>query len=424
MDAADLKLVKESIETLGRAWEEYKPTLKAIKEGTYKGQATDELQTKLNKLDAALTDAQAVKGRLEAIETALNRTGGGNGGAAPIMVKDCYGGEWEQPADHKAFRNRFAKFIRKGEEGVTTEGRQVWTPSDADRKSLSVQSDPDGGYTVIADMSGRVIRRVFETSPLRALASVQNISSDALEGLYDDNEASAGWVSEAGTRSSSSTPQIGKWRIPVHEMYAMPAATQRILDDSNINIEQWLAQKVADYFARFQNTSFVTGTGIGKPRGFLTYTAGTTLRTTVQQVASGTSAVFTYAGLVSLVYALKADYRQRASFGMNRTSISAVRKIVDGQQRPLWEPSLQVGEPMRLLGYAVNELNDMPDPAASSLSAAFADWKEFYQIVDRQGLRILRDPYTSKGFVLFYTTARVGGDVLNTEAGKIQVLST
>lgn len=422
MDAAALKEIKDSIEKSGRVYEEFKDTLKLIKDGEYKGKGVDELKTRLDRLDTALADAQGVKGRLEAIETALNRTLTGAQGA-PIMVKDMYGGEREVPADAKEFRAKYQKFLRKGTGSEEYDGRQQWAPTPEERKSLSVQSDPDGGYTVLPDMSGRVIKRVFETSPMRGLVSVQQIGTDALEGLYDDDQAAAAFVSEAGTRSSSATPQIGKWRIPVHEMYAMPASTQRLLDDSNMNVDVWLAQKVADYMARLQNTKFVTGTGIGCPRGFLTYTSGTTLRTTIEQVASGSSGAFTYAGLVSLVYALKSEYRARGAFGMNRLSISGVRKIVDGQSRPLWEPSLQVGEPMRLLGYPVNELNDMPDPASASLSACFADWKEFYQIVDRAGLRVLRDPYTSKGFVLFYTTARVGGDVLNTEAGKIQVLS-
>lgn len=410
--------LKKSVDDINVAWNEYKKTNDAkIAEEVKKGIADPLLKEKLAKIDDAMSKIEATQKRLAEVEVTLKRTGRGNGG---LRLKDRDGNEVDAPEDYVEVKESYGKFLRKGDNSTRGNGGDEWTP---EKKTMSVQSDPDGGFTVSADMSGRVINKIFETSAIEANVSVQEIGTDALEGTYDDQEASAAWVSEAGTRSTTNTPQIGKWRIPVHELYAMPAATQRLLDDSKINVEQWLADKVSDKFARTLNAAYVNGTGIGQPRGFLTYTAGTTLRTTVNQIASGSSAAFVADKLFDVVYALKGPYRARAKWAMNRASVAAVRKLKGStNDHYLWSPSLVPGQPATLLGFGIEEFNDMPDPAANSLSAAFADWKEFYQVVKRAGVRILRDPYTTKGFVLFYTTIRAGGDVLNTEAGVIHKL--
>ncbi len=412
--------LKKTVEEIGRAWNEYKATNDSkIAEEVKKGLADPLLKEKLAKIDTALDNAAAAKARLEKIEVALNRTGKSNSG---LRIKDQDGREIDAPEDYTEVKEGYNAFLREGKHARKANGGEAFT---WDKKTLSVQSDPDGGFTVSADMSGRIVQKIFETSLVEAEVSVQEIGTDALEGTYDDQEASAAWVTEQGTRSTTNTPQIGAWRIPVHELYAMPAATQRLLDDSKVNIEAWLAGKVADKFARTLNAAYVNGTGQGQPRGFLTYPSGTTLRTTVEQINSGTNGVFVPDKMLDLVYSLKGPYRQRAKWAMNRMSQAAVRKLKGTQNdHYMWEPGLANGQPAQLLGYPVLEFADMPDPATNSLSAAFADWKEFYQVVKRAGVRVLRDPYTVKGFVLFYTTIRGGGDVLNTEAGKIQKLAT
>lgn len=409
--------VKKTITDLGKAFHEFKSSvdekLKAASESKGKDPLLEE---KIQKLNTAMDQLGAHKDRLEKIEIALKRAPT----SAPRLLKNrATGEEFEAPADWDEVKKAYNAFLRKGVGGERANGGDEWRH---ESKTMSVATDSDGGFLVTSDMSGRTIQKIFETSPIRGVASVQTIGTDALEGTYDDDEAAASWVSESGSRPQTANPRIGKWRIPAHELYAMPAATQRLLDDANINVEAWLAGKVADKFSRTENAAFVNGTGNGQPRGFLTYPSGTTLRTQVQQVGSGSSGAFAADKLFDVVYALKAGYRARAQWAMNRTSIGKVRQLKDSQNRYLWEPSLQLGEPARLLGYGINEFNDMPDPASNSLSAAFADWAEFYQIVDRAGLRVLRDPYTTKGFVLFYTTKRTGGDVLNTEAGIIHKL--
>jgi len=318
-----------------------------------------------------------------------------------------------------AYKAAFDKFLRKGEEVMNVD----------ERKALSVGSDPDGGYVVNPDLSGRIVMKVFESSPMRAYASIQVISSDALEGLFDLNEASSGWVGEEDSRAETNTPQLGKWRIPVHELYAKPKATQKLLDDGSINMEAWLASKVAEKFARDEANAFVVGNGVNKPRGFLTYTAGTTLPGTIEQFPTGASAALASApdggdALINALYGLKQQYRANATWFMNRATTRLVRRAKDSDGAYIWSPGIQAGQPATLLGYPVAAFEDMPDPAASSLSIAVGDMREAYQIVDRLGIRTLRDPYSAKPYVEFYTTKRVGGDVVNFEAIKLIRLNT
>jgi HK97 family phage major capsid protein len=314
-------------------------------------------------------------------------------------------------ADYKAAHNTY---MRKGADGLSLD----------ERKALSVGGDPSGGYVVYPDMSGQIVTKVDETSPMRAFASIQVISTDALEGLFDLERAAAVWVGETGARSQTATPNIGRWRIPVHELSAMPAATQKLLDDAAINMESWLADKVALEFSLAENAAFVNGNGVDKPRGFLTYGNGTTLPGTVEQFRTGVNAAFAAAPnggdvLIDALYGLKAPYRANASWFMNRTTTKMVRKLKDSDGAYLWSPGIAAGQPATLLGYPVAAFEDMPDPAQGSLSIAVGDMRAAYQIVDRMGIRTLRDPFTAKPFVLFYTTKRTGGDLVNFEALKV-----
>ena len=313
-----------------------------------------------------------------------------------------------------SYKSAFDAYMRKEER--TLSGDEI--------KALSVGSDPDGGYVVYPDLSGRIVTKVFETSAMRAYASVQVISSDALEGLFDLNEASSGWVAETDTRAVTNTPQLGKWRIPVHELYAKPSATQKLLDDASINMEAWLASKVAEKFARDESTAFVTGNGVARPRGFLTYANGTTLPGTIEQVKTTVNGAFAAAPsggdvLFNALYGLKAQYRANATWFMNRTTTALVRKLKDSDSAYLWTPGIAAGQPASLLGYPTASFEDMPSPATGTLSIAVGDMREAYQIVDRIGIRTLRDPYSNKPYVEFYTTKRVGGDVVNFEALKL-----
>jgi len=293
---------------------------------------------------------------------------------------------------------------------------------------MSVGSDPDGGYTVTPDMSGRMVKKIFESSPMRQVASVAVIGSDRLEGFADLEEGTATWVGETAARTATGTPAVGKWEIAVHELYAFPQITQKLLDDSQFNVETWLADKNADKFVRTENAAFLTGNGVGKPRGLLDYTTAATADSarawaSFEHIATGTSGGFgsTTNGtdkIIDLVYAVKAAYRQGANFMMSRSTLAGVRKLKDGQGNYAWQPSVGVLSGGSLLGFNIVEAEDMPVIAANSLSIAFGNFAEAYQIVDRVGIRTLRDALTNKPYVGFYSTKRVGGAAIHFEAVK------
>lgn len=292
------------------------------------------------------------------------------------------------------------------------------------RNLMEVGSDPAGGYTVTPDMSGRILKKIFETSPARALFSAVTIGTDALEGMIDRDDLSSGWVGEKQARPETDTPELGKWRIDVNEMYAQPKVTQKLLDDSSFNIETWLADKVSNKFVREENKSFFTGNTPLQPRGLLTYTTAATSDATrawqvFEHIASGATGSITNTDfLINLVFALKAAYRANGSWTMNRKTLGYIRTLKDGDGNYLWQPDFTQRQGGNLLGYGITEAEDMPDIASNALSIGFGDFKAAYQIVDRTGIRVIRDNLTEKGFVKLYTTKRVGGDALDFEAVK------
>ncbi|MFO0388230.1 MAG: phage major capsid protein [Alphaproteobacteria bacterium] len=316
----------------------------------------------------------------------------------------------------------------KGNNQMKAFGKFLRTGDEHEMKAMSVGSDPDGGYLVLPTRSNRMVSRLFDTSPMRSVCAIETISTDALEMLNDTTELTASWVSETASRAVTATSQLGKYNIPTHEMYTSPKATQKIIDDGNISIENWLLDKTDKVFTRKENDAFVNGDGVGKPRGFLTYTTSTSGDSSrawgqIQYVPSGTSAAVNADSLLDLMYALKADYRPGAVWMMPRAIANTVRKQKDGNGQYLWQPGLSGNEPDRLLGFPLLYAEDMPAAAANSLSIAFGNFKEAYTIVDRAGIRVLRDPYTDKPNVIFYTTKRVGGAVVNFDAIKLLKLS-
>lgn len=423
----DAKQLAEAVDGVKRGFEAFKEANdQRIKEIESKGAADPLLDDKIAKIEKEMDAKQA---RLDQFELSLKRQSrtvtDQNGNEVNLdakalhwvnMVAKSRGTRVEQfgASDLDSYKSAFVHFLRKGEEIMGAD----------ERKALSVGTDPDGGYVVHPDLSGQIVTKVFETSPMRAYASIQVISTDALEGLFDLEEASSGWVGETDARSETGTPQLGKWRIPVHELYAKPKATQKILDDAEINLEAWLAGKVSEKFARDEAAAFVAGNGINKPRGFLSYADGTTLPGNIERINTGANGAFAAApnggdALIDALYGLKAQYRANATWFMNRATTKLARKLKDSDGAYLWSPGIAAGQPATLLGYPVAAFEDMPDPATGSLSIAVGDMRAAYQIVDRVGIRTLRDPFSAKPYVEFYTTKRVGGDVVNFEAIKL-----
>lgn len=311
----------------------------------------------------------------------------------------------------------FNHLVRRGEGGL-------------DAKSLSSLTNPDGGYLVPRDTSGRIIKKAQDFSPMRRYASVQMISGDALEGLNDNGVITTGWVGETAARTATATTQLGMWKVPAHEIYANPQATQRMLDDAEINVEAWISGKLSEAFGQAEADAFINGNGVGKPRGILSRTFATTTDATrawgtVQKVASGASGAFVATPnaadcLISLMTALHPKYWAGAIFAMNRYTLGEVMKLKDDTGAYIWQPNFQMGAAGTILGQKVDASFDhLPSLGAASKSIVFGDFSNAYQIVDKKGITILRDPLTNKPYVGFYTTRRVGGDVINSEAYKV-----
>lgn len=422
--------IRTAVYDLGRAFEQFKDANdQRIREMERRGSADPLTEMKVNRLNAEISRASdaadAAKKRVDLLETALSRAPSSKGDdwkeAEAFMTERKHALDQGFGVDaYRQYRQAFRSYIRKNNAGSGVD----------EIKALAAGSDPDGGFAVTPDMSGRIATLVRETSPMRQVANVITIGTDALEGVNDLNEATSGWVGETEARGETTAPKIGEYRIPVHEQYAEPRATQKLLDDAMFNVEEWLAGKIAERLARMENDAFVNGNGVRKPRGFLTYAAGTPSASTfnvIEQIASGGAGAFASSdpgdALINLVYALKSAYREKAVFMMKRSTLAAVRKLKDGDDNYLWQPDFQLKQGGSLLGFDVIKAEDMPAISANSLSIAFGDFNAGYQIVDRQGVRILRDNFTAKPYVKFYTTKRVGGDVVNFEAIKLMKFS-
>lgn len=426
--------LKKVIEDLGRTFEEFKKTNETELKELKKGSADFVTSDKLDKLNKSLDELQAKKDeiekklaeRIDVIEKKANRPQLSSEDAGKIaeevkqfnIARESFEMKGDG-VDEKAlgeYKSGFRSYLRKGEKSLGAD----------EFKTMAVGGDPDGGYLVTPDTSGRIVTKLYETSPIRQIADVQTISTDAMEGIEDLGEAGAGYADERSTSGNTTTPQVGKWRIPVFMIDTEPKATQQLLDDAAVDVEAWLAGKVADKFARFENNEFVNGAS--KIRGICSYTTAATADSArawgqLEHVATGVSGDFAASAPADILYdiegAMKTGYLAGASWVTRRSVITKVRKFKGATTGDyLWQPGLQAGKPAQLIGYPILMAEDMPTLAAGSLSMAFGNFKVGYQILDRQGIRVLRDPYTAKPYVKFYTTKRVGAGVLNYEAIK------
>lgn len=289
--------------------------------------------------------------------------------------------------------------------------------------SMSKGSDPDGGYLAPVEWDRTITDKLVEVSPMRSIASAQPISGPSFTKLFNLRGTASGWVGETAARAETAGPTLGSMAIATGEIYANPAATQQILDDAQVDLEAWLAGEVQTEFSYQEGVAFVSGNGTNKPNGVLTYVTGEANAAAnplgaIASVPSGSVGAIAPDALIDMVHALPGSFTGNARFAMNRNTLAAIRKLKDGDGTYLWQPSYQAGQPSTLAAYAVSELPDMPDVATAAHSVLFGDFKRGYLIVDRAGVRVLRDPYTNKPYVHFYTTKRVGGAVVNPEALK------
>jgi HK97 family phage major capsid protein len=334
------------------------------------------------------------------------------------------GGSEEEKSDpmlreHKA---AFSLYMRSGEAAGL---------KSLEAKALSAGSGPDGGFLVPPPVERELLRRMTTISPIRALASVREISTSTFKKAYSTSGPGAGWVAETAARPQTGSQTLAELNFPAMEIYTMPSATQTLLDDAAVDVEQWIAEEVDTVFAEQEATAFVNGDGVGKPTGFMT--AVKTTQATwgwgkLGYVVSGAAGAFAAANasdaLIDLIYALKPGYRQNATFVMTRRTQASVRKLKATTGEYLWQPPAAVGQPATLMNFPVAEAEDMPEIAADSFSIALGDFRRGYLVVDRMGVRVLRDPYSAKPYVLFYTTKRVGGGIKDFDAIKLLKFGT
>ncbi|RTL49758.1 MAG: phage major capsid protein [Bradyrhizobiaceae bacterium] len=318
-------------------------------------------------------------------------------------------------------KSAFESYVRNGD---TTSLRQIET------KAMSAGSDADGGYLVPDELEHEIGQRLAAISPIRAISTVREISGNIYKKPFMTAGPATGWVGETDSRTQTTSPTIDALSFPAMELYAMPAATATLLDDAAVNIDEWIASEVELTFAVQEGAAFVNGDGSNKPKGFLqsdTVANSSWVWGKLGYVASGAAGAFAAASttvspadvLVDTIYALKAGYRQNGTFVMNRKTQAAIRKFKDTAGTYLWQPPVEAGGRASLLTFPLVEAEDMPDVGANSLSIAFGDFRRGYLIVDRLGVRVLRDPYSAKPYVLFYTTKRVGGGVQDFDAIKL-----
>lgn len=330
----------------------------------------------------------------------------------------------ETPANTETTKHKsaFNTYIRHGDHQQL---RQI------EAKALSISSDPDGGYLVPEETENAIMRSLQDVSPIRAISGVRKVSSSVYKKPFSISGPGTGWVGETDARPETTTPTLAELSFPTMELYAMPAATSSLLDDAAVNIDEWIAEEVNLAFAEQEGTAFVSGDGVNKPKGFLDYTMVANDSWTwgnLGYIATGTAGDFDSTNpsdnLIDLIYSIKSGYRANAHWVMNRATQAEIRKIKDADGNYIWRPGDRAGASPTLMNHPIAESEDMPDMATDSFSIAFGDFRRGYLIVDRQGIRILRDPYSSKPYVLFYTTKRVGGGVQDFEALKFLKFGT
>lgn len=345
---------------------------------------------KLDKVNAQVGDLQA------ALDKAVSQISAAQiGGLGDNRVKD------------REYTDAFAAHMRKGEVHA----------------SMTKGTAADGGYLAPVEWDRTITDKLVLVSPMRSICSVQSISGTSFSKLFNSRGTGSGWVGETAVRPVTATPTLGTLTYATGELYANPYATQQLLDDALIDVEQWLASEVQTEFAYQEGLAFVSGDGSNKPNGILTYVTGGANAAAhpwgaITTVNSGAAAAVTADGVLSLVFALPSEFTGNARFAMNRNSMKAVRLLKDSTSNYLWQPSLMAGQPATLAGYAVSEIPAMPDIAAGTKPILFGDFAASYLIIDRAGVRVLRDPFTQTPYVRFYTTKRVGGGLLNPETMK------
>ncbi|GLK78032.1 phage capsid protein [Methylopila jiangsuensis] len=377
---------KAMIAALNKAFEEFK----AAHDDKLKSKADDVVVTeKIERIDAAVGNFQTAIDDLSA-KIAADKAGGGVIGDLPSTTPE--------------YLAAFKANMRHG------------TPNAA----LTKSTDGEGGYLAPVEWDRTIINKLKQVSKIRQNARVISITVAGFRKLFNDRTLGSGWVGETASRPATTTPALGSLDFVPGELYANPAISQQLLDDAAINLEEWLAAEVEAEFARQEGIAFLSGDGVNKPYGILTFVTGAANAArhpwgAIQAVNTGAAAALTGDGFIDLMYSLPSEFAANAKLYINRASLGAARKLKDGQGNYLWQPAYVAGEPATLNGAPVVEVPGMPSVAAGNIAALYGDMEATYLVVDRIGVSVLRDPFSNKPFVHFYTVKRVGGGVYNPE---------
>ena len=392
--------IKNSINELGSAFEEFKKVNDERLEAVEKGDGTAMLDAKLEKIEAKLDsyedlnqkmtvaeqNATDVKGQLDKLETVLKRP---NSGFDTKSIDESL--------------QTFDAYCRKGFDALT----------DAEKKALTVSNDSTGGYLAPPEYVRELIKTVTEISPIRSIARVRSTGQRSIQVPKRTGTFAAQWVAESGTRSETTGYQVGLEEIPAHEYYALVDISEQDLEDSVFDLEAEMQSEFSTQFAKAEGTAFVSGNAVGKPEGFMT-------NSDVSEVNSGNGTALLADGLLTLVHSIKSEYASNATFVLNRSTLSAIRKLKDTAGQYVFQAgmSLVAGVPNTILGYPYVEATDMPSVGANAFPIAFGDFSKAYMIVDRVALAVLRDPFTqaTTGNVRYIARRRVGGQVILPEA--------
>lgn len=400
VSAAEMREVLNGLGKATHALHEY--VTRKDTETKEKGEAAPETKEALERINDAIDAAEDAKERARQLELKIARM---------EQLPSNFGGGARTPdlTDVEKKRNEaMLLYMRKGEGYVDPE--KATLVAGRETKLLSSDSAPDGGYVVTTTVERTVRLKLIEFSPIRELADVQTITGESWEGPAEGSQDfEAGWTSERGNRPVTATGQLRLDKIPAEEMYARPKTTQKMLDDAGFDIESWLSNRLILRFRVVEGLAFVSGTGAGQPEGLL-------VKSGVSEVVSGHATQITADGWINLLYDLPEYYARNSVFLLKRSTLRATRILKDGQNQYLWQPGLANGQPSQILERPYRETIDMPAIGAGTYPVALGDWKTAYRVIDRQGIRTLRNPYLNPGFIEFYSTMRVGGAVIMAEA--------
>ena len=316
---------------------------------------------------------------------------------------------------------QFFAYLKKGGNEAALRDLQI-------KSEMSTLDDPAGGFTVIPEMEQTIDRVLSSASALRRVAQVKTISTGEYKRLISQGGAASGWVAEKAARTETASPTLAQVTINAAELYANPSITQVLLDDSAYDVSGWLESEISTAFAEQEGNAFINGNGVGMPKGILDYDkiANSSYEWgKIGYIAGGHGTLLNNADkLMSLQHALRPAYQDQAVWIMNAATLEIVRKFKDGEGNYLWRPGILDGAPEILLGKPVLVDEFMPDVGAGTYPIAYGNFQKAYLIVERKGTSILRDPYTNKPYVNFYTRKLVGGAVIMYEAIKLLKIHT